>query len=57
MTPVLEPTRADKMRANFPHRRRLSRPDTIIVVAPELASFYELVKVRQEAEYGSVVVC
>ncbi len=34
----------------------LGRPDTIIVVAPELASFYEFVKARQEAEYGSLVV-
>lgn len=34
----------------------LGRPDTIIVVAPELVSFYEFVKPRQEAEYGSMVV-
>jgi hypothetical protein len=34
----------------------LGRPDTIIVVAPELAAFYEFVKPRQEAEYGSLVV-
>jgi hypothetical protein len=34
----------------------LGRPDTIIVVAPELSGFYEFVKPRQEAEYGSLVV-
>ena len=34
----------------------LGRPDTIIVVAPELASFYQFVKPRQEAEYGNLVV-
>jgi hypothetical protein len=34
----------------------LGRPDTIIVVAHELAAFYEFVKGRQEAEYGSMVV-
>jgi|RhiMetdeSRZDD1v2_1073273.scaffolds.fasta_scaffold334536_2 hypothetical protein len=34
----------------------LGRPDTIIVVAPELASFYDFVKGRQEAEYGNMVV-
>jgi hypothetical protein len=34
----------------------LGRPDTIIVVAPELTDFYAFVKPRQEAEYGSLVV-
>jgi hypothetical protein len=34
----------------------LGRPDTIIVVAPQLASFYEFVKPRQEAEYGTMMV-
>jgi hypothetical protein len=34
----------------------LGRPDTIIVVAPELASFYRFVKDRQEADRGSLVV-
>lgn len=34
----------------------LCRPDTIIVVASELPSFYEFLKTRQEAEYGSLVV-
>ncbi len=34
----------------------LSRPDTIIVIAPELAGFYEFVKPRQEAEYETIVV-
>jgi hypothetical protein len=34
----------------------LGRPDTIIVVAPELVTFYEFVKPRQETEYGSLVV-
>jgi hypothetical protein len=34
----------------------LGRPDTIIVVAPELATFYEFVKPRQEADWGSLVV-
>lgn len=34
----------------------LGRPDTVIVVAPELASFYDFVKGRQESEYGNMVV-
>jgi hypothetical protein len=34
----------------------LDRPDTIIVVASELASFYEFVKPRQETAPGSLVV-
>jgi hypothetical protein len=34
----------------------LDRPDTIIVVASELASFYEFVKPRQETGPGSPVV-
>ncbi len=34
----------------------LGRPDTIIVVAPDLASFYEFLKPRQEDGYGTFVV-
>ena len=34
----------------------LGRPDIIIVVAPELASFYDFVKTRQESEGESLVV-
>src|SRR5262245_27545490 len=34
----------------------LGRPDTIIVVAPDLVTFYEFVKPRQEADYGNLVV-
>lgn len=34
----------------------LGRPDTIVVVAPDLVSFYEFVKPRQETEYGKLVV-
>jgi hypothetical protein len=34
----------------------LGRPDMIIVVSPELESFYRFVKGRQEAEYGGLVV-
>jgi hypothetical protein len=34
----------------------LGRPDTVIVVAPELESWYEFIKPRQEAEYGTLVV-
>jgi hypothetical protein len=34
----------------------LGRPDTIIVVAPQLASFYDFVKPRQEADYGTMMV-
>jgi hypothetical protein len=32
------------------------RPETVIVVAPELAAFYESIKPRQEAEEGTLVV-
>jgi hypothetical protein len=32
------------------------RPDTIVVVAPELVSFYRFVKERQETDHGSLVV-
>jgi hypothetical protein len=34
----------------------LGRPDTIIVVAPELASFYDFVKTRQQAEGERLIV-
>ena len=34
----------------------LGRPETIIVVAPDLAPFYEFVKVRQESQFGDLVV-
>jgi hypothetical protein len=34
----------------------LDRPDTIIVVASELVSFYEFVKPRQETGHGNLVV-
>ena len=34
----------------------LGRPDTIIVVAPDLAGFYEFLKPRQEGSYGTFVV-
>jgi hypothetical protein len=34
----------------------LGRPDTVIVVAPELNSWYEFIKPRQEWEYGTLVV-
>ncbi len=34
----------------------LDRPDMIIVVAPQLASFYEFVKARQGKEDGNLVV-
>lgn len=34
----------------------LGRPDTVIVVASELRSWYEFIKPRQESEYGSLVV-
>jgi hypothetical protein len=34
----------------------LGRPDTVIVVATELRSWYEFIKPRQESEYGTLVV-
>ncbi len=34
----------------------VGRPDTVIVIASELASFYRFVKGRQEADSGHLVV-